>query len=66
MDRHARVVYMNRTAERQVKTSNALRIENNRLSAIDRAARSALTKAIDEASVEEAEKPDSAVFACSS
>ena len=30
-DRHARVVFMNRTAERQVKTSNALRIENNRL-----------------------------------
>ena len=39
---------MNRVAERQVKTSNALRIENNRLSAVDRVARAALTKAIDE------------------
>ncbi len=58
-DRHARVVFMNRVAERQVKTSNALRIENNRLSATDRAARAALTKAIDEASVDEAETPDS-------
>jgi DNA-binding NarL/FixJ family response regulator len=54
-DRYARVVFMNRVAERQVKTSNALRVENNRLSAIDRAARAALAKAIDEASVEEAE-----------
>ena len=50
---------MNRVAERQAKTSNALRIENNRLSAIDRAARTALTKAIDEASVDEVERPDS-------
>ena len=58
-DRHARVVFMNRVAERQVKTSNALRIENNRLSAIDRAARAALTKAIDETSVDEAERLDS-------
>jgi DNA-binding CsgD family transcriptional regulator/PAS domain-containing protein len=58
-DRHTRIVFMNHEAERQVKTSNALRIENNRLSAIDRAARAALTKAIDEASVDEAEMPDS-------
>ena len=58
-DRHARVVFMNRVAERQVKTSNALRIENNRLSAVDRVARAALTKAIDETSVDEAERLDS-------
>jgi len=58
-DRHARVVFMNRTAERQVKMSNALHIDNNRLSAVDRAARAALTKAIDEASVDEAEMSDS-------
>ena len=41
-DRHARVVFMNQAAERQSKTSNALRIENNRLSAVDREARAAV------------------------
>jgi DNA-binding CsgD family transcriptional regulator/PAS domain-containing protein len=57
-DRHARIVFMNRMAERQVKTSNAIRIENNRLTAVDRTAQASLTKAIDGASVDEAEMPN--------
>jgi DNA-binding CsgD family transcriptional regulator/PAS domain-containing protein len=56
-DRHGRVVFMNRTAEHQVKTSNALRIENNRLSAVDREARAALAKAIDKAFADVSEIP---------
>jgi len=54
-DRHARVVFMNSVAQRQVKTSNALRIDNNRLTAINREARAALARAIDGASIDEAE-----------
>jgi len=56
-DRQGRIVYMNREAERQVKTSNALLIGNNRLMAVDRVARAALTKAIAEAVADEAETP---------
>jgi len=41
-DRHGRVVYFNRAAERQVRTSKALRIEDNRLGPVDHAPR--LTK----------------------
>jgi DNA-binding CsgD family transcriptional regulator/PAS domain-containing protein len=58
-DRESRIVYMNRAAEHQVKTGNALRIQNNRLVPMDRAARAALARAIDEASVDEVEMPDS-------
>jgi DNA-binding CsgD family transcriptional regulator/PAS domain-containing protein len=47
-DRHARVVFMNRVAERQVKTSNVLRIDNNRLTAVNSEARTALARAINE------------------
>ena len=53
-DRHGRVVFMNRAAERQVKTSKALRIENNHLVPIDREARLAMSKAITEAIADEA------------
>jgi PAS domain-containing protein len=56
-DREGRVVYMNRIAEHQVKTSNALRIVNNRLAAVDYTARAALAKAITEAAIDEAEPP---------
>jgi DNA-binding CsgD family transcriptional regulator/PAS domain-containing protein len=56
-DRDGRVVYMNRTAEDQVKTSNALRIVNNRLAAVDYTACTELAKAITEATVDEAEPP---------
>ena len=53
-DRHGRVVFMNRAAERQVQASNAgLRIENNRLTPIDRSARVALATAIDQAIADE-------------
>ena len=58
-DRHGRVVFMNRAAERQVQASNALRIENNRLAPIDRWARVALATAIDQAIANEAEVPES-------
>jgi len=30
-DHHGQIVYMNRSAERQVSVSNAIRVENNRL-----------------------------------
>jgi DNA-binding NarL/FixJ family response regulator len=53
-DRHARVVFMNRVAERQVKTSNALRIDHNCLTPTNRDACAALARAIDEACVDEA------------
>ena len=48
-DRHGRIVYMNRAAEHQVRTSNAIRVTNNHLAPIDRMARLALDRAIDEA-----------------
>ena len=48
--RDGRVVYMNATAERQVKTGNSIRIVNHRIFPTDPAARAALSKAIDEAS----------------
>ncbi|MBP2562145.1 DNA-binding CsgD family transcriptional regulator [Neorhizobium galegae] len=44
-----RVVYMNAAAERQIRTGNSIRIINNRLSPIDRAARAALSRAIEQA-----------------
>ena len=56
-DRHGRIVYMNRAAKRQVDTSNAIRVANNHLSPIDRKARLALDRAIDEATGDEADLP---------
>lgn len=53
--RDGRVVYMNATAERQVKTGGALRIVNNRLSPTDPKAREALGKAIDDVAKDETE-----------
>ena len=53
-DRHGRVVFMNRAAELQAKTSKALRLENNRLAPTDREARLAMSKAIAEAVADEA------------
>jgi DNA-binding CsgD family transcriptional regulator/PAS domain-containing protein len=53
-DRESRVVYMNRSAERQVKTSNALRIVNNRIEAIRQEVRDILRKAISDAIGDEA------------
>ncbi len=51
-DRHSRIVYFNRAAERQVRTSRALRIGNNRLIPVDPVARAALAKAINEATAD--------------
>ena len=56
-DRHGQIVYMNRAAERQISTSNAIRVENNHLSPIDRKARLALDRAINEATGDEADRP---------
>lgn len=47
--RDGRIVYMNATAERQVKTGNSIRIVNSRISPTDPATRTALSKAIEEA-----------------
>jgi DNA-binding CsgD family transcriptional regulator/PAS domain-containing protein len=53
--RDGRVVYMNETAERQIKTGNAVRVLGNRIFPTDAAARNALSKAIDEASRDDAD-----------
>ena len=58
-DHHGRIVYMNRAAERQVRTSNAIRVANNHLSPIAPKARLALDRAIDEATGDEADLPTS-------
>ncbi len=58
-DRQGRIVYMNRAAEHQVRTSNAIRVTNNHLAPIDRMAKLALAKAIDEATGDEADLPTS-------
>jgi integral membrane sensor domain MASE1/DNA-binding CsgD family transcriptional regulator len=56
-DRYGQVVYMNRAAERQVNTGNALRVANNHIAPIDRTARLALARAIDKAIGIEADRP---------
>jgi DNA-binding CsgD family transcriptional regulator len=56
-DRESRVVYMNRSAERQVRTSNALRIVNNRIEAILQRARDILSKTISDAIGDETLSP---------
>jgi DNA-binding CsgD family transcriptional regulator len=61
-DRYGRVVFMNRAAEHQARTSNALRIDNNCLAPVDRTARVAMSRAIDEAIADEAEKPASGIM----
>jgi DNA-binding CsgD family transcriptional regulator/PAS domain-containing protein len=58
-DRDGRIVYMNCAAERQVSTSNAIRVANNHLAPIDRMARLALARAINEAIGDEAALPTS-------
>jgi DNA-binding CsgD family transcriptional regulator len=60
-DRQGRIVYMNCAAERQVRTSNAIRVANNHLVPIDHKARLALDRAIDEALRDEADLPTSGV-----
>ena len=58
-DRHGQIVYMNRAAEHQVGTSNAISVANSYLAPADRTARLALAKAIDEAIGGEADLPTS-------
>ena len=57
-DSLGRIIYMNQAAERQIKNSNVIRIENNHLAHIDQATRAALARAIDDAIAEEAGTPD--------
>ena len=54
-DRHGQIAYMNRAAEHQVRTSNAIRVANSHLSAVDRKARLALDRAINEVTGDEAD-----------
>ena len=49
VDRLGRIIYMNQAAERQIKDSNVIRIESNRLAPVDRVTRAALARAIDDA-----------------
>lgn len=60
-DCHGRVVYMNPAAKRQIGTSNSIRVENGQLAPINRKARVALVKAIDEAIADEANLPTSSL-----
>jgi integral membrane sensor domain MASE1/DNA-binding CsgD family transcriptional regulator len=60
-DRHGRILYMNLAAKRQVGSSNAIRVVNNHLAPIDRTARLALARAVDEALRNEADLPTSGV-----
>jgi DNA-binding CsgD family transcriptional regulator/PAS domain-containing protein len=57
-DSVGRIIYMNRAAEQQIRNGNILRMENSRLTPIDRVARTALAKAIDDAIAEETATPD--------
>src|SRR5262249_12293749 len=57
--RDGRVVYMNATAERQIKTGNSIRIVNNRISPADPTTRAALSKAIDEAARDDVDRSTS-------
>jgi DNA-binding CsgD family transcriptional regulator/PAS domain-containing protein len=57
VDRYGRIIYMNRTAEHQVKAGDALGSEHGRLAPVDRLARAALTEAVAEAMTNEAEIP---------
>ena len=52
-----RVVYMNRTAEQQVRTGNALRVVNNRLLPASHDVRALMSAAIGEAITDEAATP---------
>jgi DNA-binding CsgD family transcriptional regulator/PAS domain-containing protein len=58
LDRLGRIIYMNQAAERQIENGNVLRIENNHLIPIDRVARAALAKSIDDAIADEAMTSD--------
>lgn len=60
-DRKGRIVFMNRAGDRQVRTSDAVRISDTRLAPIDCSARAALRKAITRAAAKEGETPSSDV-----
>jgi len=62
-DRQGRIICMNRAAERQVRTSNAIRVANGHLSPIDRKVCLALNRAINEATSDEADLPSGVTIA---
>lgn len=61
VDCNGHLVFMNRAADRQVRTSDAVRIADTRLAPIDCSARAALTEAIARAAAKEGETPSSDV-----
>jgi DNA-binding NarL/FixJ family response regulator len=58
-DRHGQIVHMNRAAERQIGTNNAIRVANNHLVVTDHTAQLALARALDEVTRAEANLPTS-------
>jgi len=60
-DRQGRIVFMNREGDRQVRTSEALRIGNTRLTPVDRKACATLTNAIAEVTADETGTPSGEV-----
>jgi len=56
-DREGRIVYMNRSAEKQLRTGNALRIVNNRIEPVRQDVRAILSKAITDAIGDETAVP---------
>jgi len=60
-DCEGRVVYMNRAAERQIKTGSALRIVSNRLAPVNHEARAAMTAGIAGAIADEAATPTTGI-----
>jgi DNA-binding CsgD family transcriptional regulator/PAS domain-containing protein len=57
IDRQYRVIYMNRMAEQQVRSGQAIRIENQHLAPVARVAHAAMSMAIAEATADEAATP---------
>jgi DNA-binding NarL/FixJ family response regulator len=60
-DHEGHILYMNRAAQCQVETGDALLIQNSRLTPVDKAAHATLAKALAEAAAGSAEEPAGAV-----
>ena len=61
VDRRGRILFMNGAGDRQVRTSNALRIGNSRLAPLDPTAQAKLTEGIIKATTDKAETPSGVV-----
>jgi len=60
-DHEGHILHMNRVAHCQVETGDAIRIQNNRLTPVDKAALATLAKALTEAAAGKADEPFRAV-----